>query len=167
MGGIGCWPTAQPDPSCTCNLHCICNLHHSSQQCQIPNPLSKARDGSSWILVRFISTEPQWELPQIWKLIYWVLIVAQWLRTQHSVHEDAGLIPGLAQRVKEPILSQTKAYVEGAAQIWHCCGCGIVPSCSSNSTPSLGTSICHRCGLKMKKKKIIFKKSLNLLLAPA
>ena len=34
---------------------CICHVHHSSQQCQIPNPLSKARDqtqilmDSSWI----------------------------------------------------------------------------------------------------------------------
>ena len=26
------------------DLRCICNLHHSSQQCQIPNPLRKARD---------------------------------------------------------------------------------------------------------------------------
>ena len=30
--------TARPDPSL------ICNLHHSSLQCQILNPLSKARD---------------------------------------------------------------------------------------------------------------------------
>ena len=30
--------TATPDPS-----H-VCNLHHSSWQCQILNPLSKARD---------------------------------------------------------------------------------------------------------------------------
>ena len=29
---------ATRDPSRTCNLH------HSSRQCQIPNPLSKARD---------------------------------------------------------------------------------------------------------------------------
>jgi len=29
---------AVPDPSC------VCNLHHSSKQCQILNPLSKARD---------------------------------------------------------------------------------------------------------------------------
>ena len=28
----------------TWDLSCICNLHHSSQQCQIPNPLSEARD---------------------------------------------------------------------------------------------------------------------------
>ena len=37
-----CWPTLQPlqrrDPS-----H-ICDLHHSSRQCQIPDPLSEARD---------------------------------------------------------------------------------------------------------------------------
>ena len=26
----------------TQDLSCICNLHHSSQQCQIPNPLSEA-----------------------------------------------------------------------------------------------------------------------------
>ena len=49
---------ATPDPS-----H-VCDLHHSSQQCRILNPLSKARDQptSSWILVRFFSTEPQREL---------------------------------------------------------------------------------------------------------
>ena len=41
--------SATPDPS-----H-ICNLHHSSQQCQILNPLSKARYGTrvlmdaSWV----------------------------------------------------------------------------------------------------------------------
>ena len=47
--------TAMPDPS-----H-VCNLHHSSRQHQILNPLSKARDkpASSWMLVRFISPEPQ------------------------------------------------------------------------------------------------------------
>ena len=31
--------TAMPDPS-----H-VCDLHHSSEQCWIPNPLSKAKDG--------------------------------------------------------------------------------------------------------------------------
>ena len=41
--------TATPD------LSCVCNLHHSSQQCRILNPLKEARDGTSWILVRFIN----------------------------------------------------------------------------------------------------------------
>ena len=49
--------TATPD------LSHICNLHHSSQQCQIPNPLSEARDRTHILMdVRFISTEPQQEL---------------------------------------------------------------------------------------------------------
>ena len=50
--------TAMPDPSC------VCNLHQSSWQHQILNPLSKPgiEPASSWMLVRFISTEPRWEL---------------------------------------------------------------------------------------------------------
>ena len=50
--------TAMPD------LSRVCNLHWSSQQCQILNPLSKVRiePASSWILVMFITTEPQGEL---------------------------------------------------------------------------------------------------------
>ena len=41
----------------------LCDLHCSSWQCQVLNPLSKARDWtvSSWILVGFITAEPQWE----------------------------------------------------------------------------------------------------------
>ena len=50
--------TAMLDPSC------VCDLNHSSQQCQILNPLSKVRikPSSSWLLVRFVSAEPQQEL---------------------------------------------------------------------------------------------------------
>ena len=50
--------TAMPDPNG------ICDLPHCSRQRRILNPLSEARDGttSSWILVRFITTEPRWEL---------------------------------------------------------------------------------------------------------
>ena len=47
--------TTMPDPRHTCELH------QSSQQCQILNPLSEARDplASSWTLVGFVTTEPQ------------------------------------------------------------------------------------------------------------
>ena len=43
----------------------VCDLHRSSQQCGILNPQSKARDGTLvlMVLVRFITAEPQRELP--------------------------------------------------------------------------------------------------------
>ena len=46
------------------DLSRICDLHHSSQQRQIPNPLSEARDRTCipWMLVGFISAAPQQEL---------------------------------------------------------------------------------------------------------
>ena len=45
----------------TWDLSHICDLYHSSGQCQILNLLSEARDG--WILVGFVVAEPHWELP--------------------------------------------------------------------------------------------------------
>ena len=34
----------------TQDLSCICNLHHSSRQCRIPDPLRKARDQTSILI---------------------------------------------------------------------------------------------------------------------
>ena len=68
---------------------------------------------SSWILVRFLSTKPQWELHilEIFqaKMVKYsfiknnvgVPLVAQWVKNPISVHKDLGLIPGLAQWVKD------------------------------------------------------------------
>ena len=45
-----CWPTPQPQQygisaaSAMSDQSCICDLHHSSQQCQILHPLGEARD---------------------------------------------------------------------------------------------------------------------------
>ena len=55
---------ATPDPSC------VCDLHHSSWQHLIPDPLIEPgiEPASSWILVEFVSLAPQWELCGCFKI---------------------------------------------------------------------------------------------------
>ena len=51
--------------------------------------------------------------------------MAQQVKNQHSLPEDANLIPGLAQWVKDPVWLQIVATVADAARILSCCGCGV------------------------------------------
>ena len=56
----------------TANQRCICDLHHSSWQRRVLNPLNEARNGteSSGILVWIITAESQREL---WPFFYQII----------------------------------------------------------------------------------------------
>ena len=51
--------------------------------------------------------------------------MAQQVRNPSSIHEDADLIPGLTQWVKNLTLLQAAEQVADGARIWCCCGCGV------------------------------------------
>ena len=59
-----------------------------------------------------------------------------------------GLIPGLAQWVKDAALPQAAVWVSDAVQILVAVAVAYAGSFSSDSTSSPGTSICHRYGYK-------------------
>ena len=79
-------------------------------------------------------------------------IVAQRVKDLRLFSEDVGSIPGLVQRVKDLALPQAVAHVTDVNGIRCCCGCGLGLTCSSDSTPGLGTYIIVGTAIKRKKK---------------
>ena len=81
-----------------------------------------------------------------------VPVVAQWLTNLTGNHEVLDSIPSLAQQVKDLACHELWC----RSQTWLGSRIAVAPvkagSDSSNSTPSLGTSICHGSGPRKDKK---------------
>ena len=98
----------------------VCDVHHSSRQCQILHPPSEARVRTHNLMVpsQIHFRRTMMETPNSLFFIYsflpkskWIKTagwgvpaVAQWLKNPTRIHEVVGLIPGLAQWVKDPEL---------------------------------------------------------------
>ena len=66
-------------------------------------------------------------------------------------HEVAGLIPGLTQWVKDPVLLWLWHRLQTWLRSVIAVAVAVAGGYSSNWTPRLGTSICHECSPKKKK----------------
>ena len=69
-----------------------------------------------------------------------------------SIHEDTGSISGLDLELR--ICHGCELRGRLPMQLGSCVAVAVAGSCSSDSTPNLGTSICHKYGHKKKKNRI-------------
>ena len=142
------------------DLSHVCDLHHSSSQRRIPNPLSKARDQTCNLMAPG-------------QIHFHCATMGTPIATYINIFENLTQgVPVAAQQKQICLVSMgmqvwSLALPSGLG-IWHCCelwwrsqmwlgSCIAVVvyagSYSSDSTPSLGTSICWGCGPKKQKEK--------------
>ena len=79
------------------------------------------------------------------------------IRSSHSgssIHENAGLIPSFTQWIKDQRCCELQYRLQMQLRSGIAVTVVQASRCSSNSTPSLGTSICHGCSPKKQKKKV-------------
>jgi len=154
-----CHSHSNVDPSC------ICNLHHSSQQHRISDPLSEARDqihilmDMSWV---YFCCSTMGTPPSFFHLINMIspdrtrtsitLISSDNINQSDMAHQRKLRegVPAVAQWVKN-LGAVARVTVEtwvwslawhSGLRIWHCHSFSI--GCSSDSVLDSGTSICRR-----------------------
>ena len=83
--------------------------------------------------------------------IFWSSYCGTVERNPTSIHEDMGFIPGLTRWVGDLVLHELWCRLQMRLGSHVAVAVAWAGSCSSDSTPSLGTSICLRCGPKTQK----------------